>query len=112
MPSPVDTSRFQREGVPDPEEDAALHEREMEARRYIASFPWAKPIQDIELAIGFSGIIVLFLVRFAEPIAWPSGEIDEELWVVVGDLPRAWFGTDDSPNSAEALETYCIFMED
>lgn len=33
-------------------------------------------------------------------------------WVIVGDLPSAYFATDDSPNPAEALETYCVFMED
>lgn len=111
MRGPVDTSGFQREGVPDPEEDAALLEREIEARNFIASFPWAKPIASIELAIGFSWMIVVFLVRFTEPIRWPSGEVDEELWVVVGDLPPAHFATDDSPNTAEAIETYCQFMD-
>jgi len=107
----VDTSTFQLEGVPDPEEDARLAQREQEARTYVASFGWSKPILEILLAFGMSGILALFLVRFEEPVRW-EGEEDTELWVVLGDLPPAYFATDDSPNPGEALETYCIFMED
>lgn len=111
MNPPVDTSTFQLQGEPDPEEDAKLAEREGEARNYLASFSWAKPVQETLLAFGVSRILALFLVRFVEPIKW-AGEEDKELWVVVGDLPPAYFGTDDSPDPAEALETYCVFMED
>ncbi len=111
MNPPVDTSAFQLEGVPDAEEDALLAQREDEARNYVASFGWSKPIQEILLAFGMSGILALFLVRFDEAVRW-EGEEDAELWVVIGDLPPAYFATDDSPNPGEALETYCIFMED
>lgn len=31
---------------------------------------------------------------------------------MIGDLPSAYFATDDSPNADEALETYSVFMED
>jgi hypothetical protein len=111
MNPPVDTSSFQLAGVPDAEEDARLTEREKEARAYLRSLPWSKPIREMLLAFGMSGILSLFLVRFEEPIRW-EGEEDAELWVIVGDLPPAYFTTDDSPNPAEALETYCVFMED
>ncbi|WP_300574806.1 hypothetical protein [Phenylobacterium sp.] len=111
MNPPVDTSAFQLAGVPDPEEDAQLAELEAEARDYVGTRPWAKPISEMLLAFGVSRILALFLVRFDEPISW-EGEEDAELWVIVGDLPPAYFATDDSPNPAEALETYCIFMED
>ena len=107
----VDTSSFQLEGVPDPEEDAQLAEMEAAARRYVRSLPWAKPIKEMLLAFGVGGIVALYLVRFEEPIRW-EGEEDLELWVVFGDLPPAYFATDDSPDPAEALETYCSFMED
>ena len=53
-------------------------------------------------------MIGLFLVRFAEP----AGGVDDELWVVSGDLPPAYFVTDDAPTPAEALSTYCDLMED
>ena len=111
MNPPVDTSGFQLAGVPDPEEDAQLAELEAEARDYVLTRPWSKPIGEMLLAFGVSRILALFLVRFEEPIQWGDEE-DAELWVIVGDLPPAHFATDDSPNAAEALETYCVFMED
>lgn len=111
MNPPVDTSSFQLAGVPDPEEDARLAVREEEARAYVGSFAWSKPIREVLLAFGMSGILSLFLFRFEEPIRW-EGEEDIELWVIVGDLPPAYFATDDSPKPGEALETYCVFMED
>jgi hypothetical protein len=111
MNPPVDTSSFQLSGVPNPEEDAQLAVLEEEARDYVSTRPWSKPIREILLAYGLGRILALFLVRFEEPIRW-DGEEDAELWVVVGDLPPAYFGTDDSPNPVEALETYCIFMQD
>ncbi|WP_395671827.1 hypothetical protein [Phenylobacterium sp.] len=111
MNPPVDTSFFQLAGVPNPEEDSQLAELEEEARDYVRTRPWSKPIREMMLAYGLGRILALFLVRFEEPIRW-EGEEDAELWIVVGDLPPAYFGTDDSPNPAEALETYCVFMED
>ena len=111
MNPPVDTSSFQLAGEPDPEEDEKLAQRDREARDYIASFSWAPPIKETLLAFGVSDILALFLVRLEEPIRW-RGEEDAELWVVVGDLPPAYFATDHSPDPAEALETYCVIMED
>lgn len=111
MNSPIDTASFQLAGLPDPVEDAQLAQLEQEARDYIGTRPWSKPIREMLLAFGVGRILALFLVRFDEPIKW-EGEEDAELWVVVGDLPPAYFTTDDSPNPAEALETYCVFMED
>jgi len=61
------------------------------------------------LAFGVGGIIGLFLVRFARAVA---GFEDQELWVVVGDLPAAYFVTEDARTAPEALEVYCELMED
>lgn len=111
MNPPVDTSSFQLAGEPDPEEDEKLAQREREAREYIARFTGASPIKETLLAFGVSDILALFLVRFEEPIRW-DGEEDAEIWVVVGDLPPAHLVTDDCINPPDALETYCVFMED
>lgn len=51
----------------------------------------------------------MFLVRFARAVA---GFEDQELWVVVGDLPAAYFVTEDARTAPEALEVYCELMED
>lgn len=38
--------------------------------------------------------------------------MDEQLWVVVGDLPSAYLVTDVSPDAIAALGVYCELMED
>ena len=111
MNPPIDTKSFQLQGASDPEDEAELAVLEEQARNYVGSFPWSPPIQEMLLAYGVGYIFALFLVRFTEPIRW-HGQEDAELWIVVGDLPPAYFATDDSPNRAEAMETYCVFMED
>lgn len=73
MNPPVDTSGFQLAGVPHPEEDAQLAELEAEARDYVLTRPWSKPIGEMLLAFGVSRILALFLVRFDEPIRWEGG---------------------------------------
>ena len=61
------------------------------------------------LAFGVGGIIGLFLVSFAGLVA---GFEDRDLWVVVGDLPPAYFVIDLALTAPAALETYCELMED
>ena len=50
----------------------------------------------------------LFLFRFAEEVRG----MDEYLWVVVGDLPSAYFVADDAPTPRSAAEVYCRLMQD
>jgi hypothetical protein len=108
----VNTARFQHypdlDGG-DAEETAFLLPMADEALAYIRGFRWAPPIRDLYLAFGIGKIIALFLVRFERPI---KGDLDEELWVVVGDMPSAYFVTEAAPDPAEALTAYCELMED
>jgi hypothetical protein len=54
-------------------------------------------------------IIAPFLIRFAEH---PAHDVDQELWVIVGDLPSAYFVTDEASTPREAVELYCSLMDD
>ena len=90
-----------------PEEADRLRGLAVEALDYIQGFSWCPPLRQVLLAYGIGDVIGLFLVRFAEP----AGGVDDELWVVSGDLPLAYFVTDDAPTPAEALSTYCDLME-
>ncbi len=90
-----------------PEEADRLRGLAVEALDYIQGFSWCPPLRQVLLAYGIGGVIGLFLVRFTEP----AGGVDDELWVVSGDLPLAYFVTDDAPTPAEALSTYCDLME-
>lgn len=93
----------------DEEEAELLTRLAAEAEGYVRSFEWCPPIERTYLAFGVGGIIGLFLFRFTRPIA--NGE-DQELWVVVGDMPPAYFVTESAPNAPEALAAYCELMED
>ena len=108
----VETAHFQH--YPDldggnAEETAFLMSMAEEALTYVRSFRWAPPISDSFMAFGIGKVLALFLVRFEQTI---EGGPDDELWVVVGDLPSAYFVTEAAPDPAEALAAYCELMED
>jgi hypothetical protein len=54
------------------------------------------------------GVIALFRFEFAHAI----DDTDRELWVVVGDLPGAYFIYEGNEDPAVALECYCGLMEE
>ena len=112
MGAAIDTSSFEAlneiSGA-DPEDTQFLQALAEQASNYVRSFRWCPPIEQLLLAFGVGGVLGLFLVRFERPI---GGADDRELWIVVGDLPSAYFVTDDAESPAEALETYCELMED
>ena len=91
----------------DSEEDTALLRAMYErAVQYITSFSWSPPINTVRFAFGVGGVVALFLVEFNQPI---SGN-DDKLWVVVGDVPSAYFVVDDAYDAASALRIYCELM--
>src|SRR5688572_15136850 len=92
----------------DAEDTALLSAMAREARTYITSFDWCPPILQSYLAYGVGGVAAIFLFQFAEKI----GGTDQELWVVVGDLPSAYLVVipEDSPKSA--LGRYCELMDE
>jgi hypothetical protein len=92
----------------DPEDTRLLKEMLEKARGYLTKHAWCPAIRETRLAFGIGGIIALFLVQLEERIAGT----DDQLWVVVGDLPSAYFVIDDLPGPQSALDTYCSLMED
>lgn len=93
----------------DADETPRLIAMAQEALTYIRGFKWAPPVKRLYLAFGVGGVMALFLVEFEHAI---QGAPDEELWVVVGDMPPAYFIVDESPDAAEALNNYCGLMEE
>ena len=85
-----------------------LHEMLAEAERYLKAHSWCVEIVDRYLGFGVGGVIAVFLFKFGERIKGT----DDFLWVVVGDLPSAYFVVDDAPSPNAALETYCDLMEE
>lgn len=102
MNSPVNLSNLRRcplSGDLTDLEDAAIN--------YIRSFAWSGEL--LELYDGFQEprILGVFLVhlRPAQP------QVDEWLWVVVGDLPPAYLVADDNPTVAQAVTGYADEMQ-
>ncbi len=88
---------------------AAFHAMARDARAYIESWPWSGTVVESYFGGGLRGVVALVLVRLDDSRAT---HVDEWLWVVVGDVPSAFFEIDDSDTGAVALETYCALMDD
>jgi hypothetical protein len=72
------------------------------AQGYIESYSWCKSIREIFFGNGVGGVVAVFFIRI-EP---SRSDVDEWLWVVVGDLPTAYLVIDDSDTPSQALESY------
>ena len=59
-------------------------------------------IPEIYFGDGIGKIIGIFLDRIV--LAW--SELDQWLWVIVGDVPPAYLGTDGCKNPAQAPDAY------
>lgn len=91
----------------DDEDTAGLRKLADSAREYIQSFHWCPAIDSFYLGFGVGGIAAVFLFKFARRIS----EIDDSLWVVVGDLPSAYLVVEEADDPAQALERYCDMMD-
>ena len=86
----------------DEEETARLREMEGQARAFLSSFQWCESIDGLYFGDGVGGVCAVFFAHIK-----PSRpDVDEHLWVVVGDLPPAYLVTDDCRTPKQALEGY------
>jgi hypothetical protein len=76
------------------------------ASGYLSSFQWCDQILESYFGLGVGRFVAVFLFR----IRPTKPEVDEWLWVIVGDLPSAYLVTDQTPNPACALKTYIVLM--
>jgi hypothetical protein len=86
----------------DEEETARLSEMAKHARTFMLQFEWCETIRALYFGDGIGEVFGIFLAQ----IKPTKPNIDEYLWVVVGDLPPAYLVTDDSPTPKDALEAY------
>ena len=75
-----------------------------EAERFLRSFSWCAEIVDSYYgqSVSVGGVAAVFLFH----IVPAKDDIDEWLWVVVGDLSPAYLVTDDAATPEAALEAY------
>jgi hypothetical protein len=92
----------------DSAETTDLEELARRAREFIASFDWCGQVRDVYSGIAVPGVIGVFLVRIV-----PRREgVDDQLWVIVGDVPPAYLVTDEAATPAEALVLYADLMRE
>lgn len=79
-----------------------------EAKEFLSFYDWCKEITESYVGMVYAGIIGIFLFRI------PPGrdEIDEWVWVLVGDLPSAYLTCENCPNPATALDGYIGAMSE
>ncbi len=86
----------------DAEDARLLRELAFKAQDYISRFAWCLSVRDAYFGDGYGKIVAVFLFRI-EP---SRPDVDEWLWVVVGDLPSAYLVVDDCNTPSQALERY------
>ena len=86
----------------DDEDTQLLRSLASRAKQYLDAFDWCKTIEQEYFGAGIGGIVGIFFF-YIRP---NNANIDNYLWVVVGDLPSAYLVTDQSKTPAEALVTY------
>ncbi len=92
----------------DESETQSLIQMREQAKEFLRSFSWCTTIVDSYLGFGVGNVIGLFLFRLSPPV----NDSDEWLWVVVGDLPSAYFVTDDAADPSSALRIYCGLLDE
>jgi hypothetical protein len=90
----------------DKEESRRLQEMAIEARDFLTNFQWCNAIREEYFGGGCGKIIAVFFFRIEPSLP----DVDEWLWVVVGDLPPAYLVTDDCQTPSQALESYIYEM--
>lgn len=79
-----------------------------EAKSFLLAFQWCKDIKRVYVGFVYPEIIAVFLFNIS-----PAREdVDEWLWVIVGDLPPAYITCEKSPNPATALNGYLGALEE
>ena len=72
------------------------------AKAFLGTFSWCGGINTARFGLGVSNIVAVFLFEI-HPL---RRDVDDILWVVVGDIPPAYLVTDDAPDPARALQVY------
>ena len=84
------------------EDIADMNTMYQEAREFLEFYDWCSEIKESFVGVLYPGIVAVFLFRIV-----PSRtDVDEWIWVIVGDLPSAFLTTDECPNPATALDGY------
>ncbi len=107
----IDTSLLTNESeiAGDSKEDTVLLQAMVrEAHEYMSGHAWMPGVRSVHFGLGVGGLVAVFLFTFSEAI---KGR-DDQLWVIVGDIPSAYLVIDECRTPEEALACYCSLMMD
>jgi hypothetical protein len=88
------------------EETLGLRKMFDEAQRFLSAFNWCVRIEESYFGFGYAGIVAVFLFKIC-PV---RADVDDWLWVVVGDLPPAYLVTEGNLTPELALDGYISEM--
>ncbi|MFC1750739.1 hypothetical protein ACFL2V_18265 [Pseudomonadota bacterium] len=101
----IEWSDFTKTHQEDVDEAKGMYQ---EAKNFLEFYDWCLDVNQSYIGILHPGILGVFLFRIS-----PSNEnVDEWIWVLVGDIPPAYLTTEECPNPACALDGYIGAMEE
>ncbi len=84
-------------------EDTVLLQRMLQgAKEYLSAQKWCAGIIEEYFGFGVGGVVAIFLFR----IIPKADDVDEYIWVIIGDIPTLYITVDAAPNPACALDAY------
>jgi hypothetical protein len=90
------------------ENKAEIKTMYLEAIKFLKIYDWCGEILKSYVGMLYLGIVGVFLFK----IAPTRNNVDEWVWVIIGDLPPAYLTVDSCPNPASALDGYIGAMQE
>ncbi|ESY25571.1 hypothetical protein X750_04325 [Mesorhizobium sp. LNJC394B00] len=87
--------------------DDDLDAARIEARQYLEFYTWVLSIKGEYFGYGAEGIIYIFLFEIE-----PRPDVNQWIWVIVGDVPPTYIPADDARTPFEVLDGYIGALED
>ena len=91
----------------DEQETRAIKKLSDQALSYLEGWHWVKSVRETHYGTGFDDKVGVFLFRI-EP---GQPEVPEWIWVIAGDLPPLYIGSEDASTPREALDGYVGAMQ-
>lgn len=106
-PPPPDVVPVGRMAGDGDEDTALLQEMLLEAKNYLRSFSWCESILNSYFAGGVGKIFAIFLFN----ISSARPDVNEWMWIVVGDIPPAYLPWEDCRSGKEVFDAYIAGMK-
>ncbi len=86
--------------------DINLHKHYISAKSYIESFNWVNNVLNCWIGLDIEDILAVFLFQ----IDSDEDNVDEYIWVVVGDIPSIYVDIQSADNIIDVLECYIYIL--